>query len=84
MGKQNATARPIRVGSASVSSERLPKLDTISFRIGDPAKLSEVIAFAFWIDGDTFAYQTVQKSVQVVHLEIDHCFLSRREYDCLV
>jgi hypothetical protein len=50
---------PIAAGaaSASFSCNRLPKLDTISFRIGDPAKLSEVIAFAFWIDGDTFVYQ---------------------------
>jgi hypothetical protein len=71
------------VGSASISCDRLPKLDTISFRIGDPAKLSEVIAFAFWIDGDTFVYQTVQHTIQVVHLEIDHCFLCRREV-CIV
>ena len=68
---------------ASVICGRLPKLDTISFRIGDPAKLSEVIAFAFWIDGDTFVYQTVQHTIQVVHLEIDHCFLCRREV-CIV
>src|SRR4029077_6031807 len=71
------------VGSASVSCDRLPKLDTISFRIGDPAKISEVIAFAFWIDGDTFVYQTVQHTIQVVHLEIEHCFLCRREV-CIV
>jgi len=71
------------VGSALVSCDRLPKLDTISFRIGDPAKLSEVIAFTFWIDGDTFVYQTVQHIIQVVHLEIDHCFLCRREV-CIV
>ncbi len=58
------------VGSASVSCDRLPKLDTISFRIGEPAKLSELIAFAFWIDGDTFVPQTVQHAIQVVHLEI--------------
>src|SRR5271154_2439115 len=74
---------PNLAGSASVSSDRLPKLDTISFRIGDPPKLSEVIAFAFWIDGDTFVDQTVQHTVQVVHLEIDHCFLHRREV-CIV
>src|ERR1700691_5546436 len=75
---------PAHLGcSALVSCERLPKLDTISFQIGDPAKLSEVIAFAFWIDGDTFAHQTVQHTVQVVHLEIDHCFLCRREV-CIV
>src|SRR5271169_2967754 len=71
--------RPHPAGSASLRSERLPKLDTISLRIGDPAKLSEVIAFAFWIDGDAFVYQAVQHTVQVVHLEIDHCFLRRRE-----
>ena len=61
------------------SYDRLPKLDTISFRIGYPAKLSEVIAFAFWINGDTFVYQTVQQTIQIVHLEINHCFLCRRE-----
>jgi len=70
--------------SASFSCDRLPKLDTISFRIGDPAKLSEVIAFVFWIDGDTFVYQTVQHTIQVVHLEIDHCFLCRREVCTLI
>jgi hypothetical protein len=68
-----------RPASASVSSDRLPKLDAISFRVGDPAELSEVIAFAFWIDGDTFGYQTVQHSIEVIHLEIDHCFLCRRK-----
>jgi hypothetical protein len=71
------------VGPALVSCDRLPKLDTISFRIGDPAKLSEVIALAFWIDGDTLVYQTVQHTVQVVHLQIDHRFLRRREV-CIV
>jgi len=40
---------------------------------------SEVIAFAFWIDGDTFVYQAVQHTVQAVHLEIDHRFLRWRE-----
>lgn len=69
----------ILVGSASIICDRLPKLDTISFRIADPAKLSEVIALAFGIDGDTFLYQTVQHTIQVVHLEIDHCSLCRRE-----
>ena len=72
-----------RVGSALVGCDGLPKLDAISFRIGNPAKLSEVIAFAFWIDGDPFVDQTVQHAVQVVHLEIDHCFLGRREV-CIV
>src|ERR1017187_6716640 len=74
---------PIWVGSASVSCDRLPKLDTISFRIGDPAKLSKIVAFAFWIDRDTFVYQTVQHSIEVIHLEVDHCFLCRREV-CIV
>ena len=74
---------PIPVGAASFSCDRLPKLDTISLRIGNPAKLSEVIAFAFWIDGDTFVYQTVQHSIEVIHLEIDHRFLRRREV-CIV
>src|ERR1700722_6305614 len=55
--------------------ERLPKFDTISFRIGDPAKLSEVIAFTFWIDVHPFFCQAVQHTIQVVHLEIDHGFL---------
>src|SRR5271154_1044596 len=61
------------------NSDGLPKLDAISFRIGEPAKLSEVIAFALWIDSDTFGYQTVQQTIQVVHLEIEHGFLCRRE-----
>ena len=74
---------PIPVGAASFSCDRLPKIDTISLRIGNPAKLSEVIAFAFWIDGDTFVYQTVQHSIEVIHLEIDHRFLRRREV-CIV
>lgn len=60
-------------------ADRLPKLDAVSFRVGDPAKLSKIIALAIWIDGDTFACQTVQQTIQVVHLEIDHCFLRRRE-----
>ena len=69
-------------GWASVT-ERLPELDAISFRVGEPAKLSEVIGFAFWIDGDTFGYQAVQQTIEVVHLEIEHRFLCRREV-CVV
>ena len=60
-------------------ADRLPELDAISFGIGDPAELSEVVALAIWIDGDTFGGQTVEHTVQVVHLEIDHGFLRRRE-----
>ena len=33
--------------------DRLPKLHTVSFQIGDPAKLAKVVALAIWIDGDT-------------------------------
>jgi hypothetical protein len=67
----------------SFSCDRLPKLDTISFWVGEPAKPSEIVAFAFWIDCDTFVYQTVQNSIEVIHQEIDHCFLCRREV-CIV
>ena len=69
--------------SASFGLGWLPKLDAISFRVGDPAELSEIVAFAFWIDRDTFVYQSVQNSIEVIYLEIDHCFLCRREV-CIV
>ena len=65
--------------SALIVCDRLPKLDAISVRIGEPAKLSEVIALAFWIDRDPFSDQTVQNTIQIFDLEIDHCFLCRRE-----
>jgi len=68
---------------ASTSRDRLPKLDTVSFRVSDPAEPSEVVAFAFWVDRDSFVCQTVQHSIQIVHLEVDHCFLCRREV-CIV
>lgn len=68
---------------ASTSCDGLPKLDTISFWVDAPAELPEVVAFAFWIDRDAFVYQTVQHSIEVIHLEIDHCFLCRREV-CIV
>lgn len=71
--------RIIWVDSASFRRDRLPKLDTISFRVGDPAELSEVIAFALWIDRDAFLDQTIQHTIQVVHLQIDHRFLRLRE-----
>ena len=74
---------PIWAGSASIRRDRLPKLDTISFWIGAPAELPEIVAFAFWIDRDAFVYQTVQHTIEVIHLEIDHCFLCRREV-CIV
>ena len=73
IGEWAACLRPHSV------ADRLPKLDAISFRIGDPAELSKVVAFAFWIDGDAFLNQTVQQTVQIVYLEIDHRFLRRRE-----
>ena len=57
----------------------LPELDTISFRVGEPAKPSEIVAFAFGIDRDTFGYQTVQHSIEVIHLEVDHRSLCRRK-----
>jgi hypothetical protein len=69
--------------SALFGCDRLPKLDAVSFRVGDPAEPSEVIAFAFWVDRDAFVCQTVQHSIQVVHLEVDHCFLCQREV-CIV
>src|SRR5947208_1864013 len=67
----------------SASVRRLPKLDAISFRVAEPAKLSEIIAFAFGIDGDTFGDQTVQHSIEVIHLEIDHGLLCGRKI-CIV
>jgi len=72
---RDAVWGPIWVGSASVSCDRLPKLDTISLWVGEPAKPSEIVAFASWIDRDTFVYQTVQHSIEVIHLEVDHGFL---------
>ena len=66
----------MRSASASFGCDRLPKLDAVSFGIGDPAELSEVVAFAFWIDGDAFGNQTVEHAIEVVHLEIDHGFLA--------
>jgi hypothetical protein len=62
-------------GSASITCDGLPKLDTISFRVGEPAELSKIVALAFGIDRDTFGYQTVQHSIEVIHLEVDHRFL---------
>ena len=38
-----------------VICDRLPKLDAIPLGIGDPAKLPEVVAFAFGINCDPFA-----------------------------
>src|SRR5581483_7325150 len=49
-GFVRSACQSIRIGFPSLACERLPKLDTISFRVGDPAKLSEIVAFAFWID----------------------------------
>jgi hypothetical protein len=66
-------------GPASFSCDRLPKLDTVSFQVNAPAELSKVIALAFWIDRDPFLYQTVQHSIEVIHLKIDHRFLCRWE-----
>ena len=36
-------------------------------------------SFAFGIDRDTFVYQTVQHSIEVIHLQVDHRFLCRRK-----
>src|SRR6476646_6186900 len=68
-----------RASSVSTSSDRLPKLDAISFWVGEPAELSKIVAVAFGIDRDTFVYQTVQHSIEVIHLEVDHHFLCRRK-----
>src|SRR5580704_3683560 len=65
--------------SASTSCDGLPKLDTISFWVGEPAEPSKIVAFAFGIDRDTLVYQTVQHSIEVIHLEVDHRFLCRRK-----
>src|SRR5947207_14478687 len=69
----------IWAGSASTSCDGLPKLDTISFWVGEPAEPSKIVAFAFGIDRDTFVYQTVQHSIEVIHLEVDHRFLCCRK-----
>jgi len=69
----------IWASSASTSCDGLPKLDTISFWINEPAKPSKIVAFAFRIDLDAFVYQTVQHSIEVIHLEVDHCVLCRRK-----
>lgn len=53
----------------------LPKLDTVSFRVGKPAKCPKVVAFAFGIDRDAFACQAVQHSIEIINLEVDHRFL---------
>src|SRR5215469_3803535 len=68
---------PIWVGTTSVISDRLPQLDAISFWVGEPAKLAEIITFAFGIDRDAFVYQTVQHYIEVIDLKIDHRFLCR-------
>ena len=69
----------IWTSSASTSCDGLPKLDTISFWVGEPAEPSKIVAFAFRIDRHTFGYQTVQYSIEVIHLEVDHRFLRRRK-----
>ena len=69
----------IWASSASTSRDGLPNLDTISFWVGEPAEPSKLVAFAFGIDRDAFVYQTVQHSVEVMHLEVDHRFLCRRK-----
>ena len=71
-------------GLGSFRSDRLPKLDAIPFRIGDPAKLPEVVALAIWVDGDAFGDQTIEQTIQVVDLEIEHGFLRRREVGIVV
>lgn len=60
---------------SSVICDGLPKLYTISFGVSNPAKFSEVIAVASGIDSDTFGYQTIQESVEVIDLKIDHGLL---------
>ena len=69
----------IRVSPSSTGRDGLPKLDTISFWVSDPAELSKIVALAFGIHRDTFVYQTVQHSIEVIHLEVDHRFLCRRK-----
>jgi hypothetical protein len=69
----------IWISSASTIYEGLPKLDTISFWVGEPAKPSKIVTFAFGIDRDAFIYQTVEHSIEVIHMKVDHYFLCRRK-----
>jgi hypothetical protein len=64
----------------SIILDRLPKLDAISYRVGDPAKPSEFsVFFAFRINRNTFGDQSIQYSIEVVHLEVDHRLLRERK-----
>lgn len=65
-------SRPIGESTTLVIGDGLPQLDAISFGVSEPAKLPEVVGFAIWIDCDTFAYQAVQHTIEVIDLEIDH------------
>src|SRR6516162_4127836 len=79
--------KPSTVGSSwapSITRNRLPKLHPISFRIDEPAKLSEIVAVAFRIDRDAFRDQPVQNSIQVIHLKVDHYLLCRRKVRVLL
>ena len=57
---------PIWAGSVSTRCDRLPKLNPISFWIGEPAELPEIVVFTFRIDGDTFVSQAAQHSIEVI------------------
>jgi len=65
-------SRPIGDSTTLIIGDGLPELDAISFRIGEPPKLPEVVGFAIGIDCDTFAYQAIQHTIEIIHLEIDH------------
>jgi hypothetical protein len=53
-------------------------------RFRDAAELSKIVAFAFGIDRDTFVFQTVQHSIQVIHSEVDHRFLRWRKVSIIL
>jgi len=84
VGRTLADFGTIWVGSASIRCDRLPKLNTIPLWIGEPAELPEIAVFTFGIDRDTFVSQAVQHSIEVIHLEVNHCFLCRRKVSIIL
>ncbi len=63
----------------TVSADGLPEFNAVTFGVGEPAELAEVVAVALGIDVDAGGDQAVEQGIEIVHLEIEHGFLRGRE-----
>src|SRR6202011_3553599 len=56
----------------SLLRRRFPEFNAVSFRVHDPAEVTELRLFGFWIDIHAFAAELGEDGVKIVDAVVDH------------